>query len=150
MKSADPTKLDRLLELRRHEEQRRTVELVASHRALDEAERTLEQLRAQRREIETKMENLHGESVGQFQTHRLLLEQLDQGIRNATTVMSLASAKAGEMAEALEQASKDREALERVVVPRREQAQALERVAEQKVEDEAALTRFRREGGSRS
>lgn len=143
----DPGRLDRLLDLRRHEEERRTLELVMAHQAVSDAEEALTKLRAQRREVEVTLERVRGESVGQVQTLRLLLEQLDQGIQNASTVMALATATAKEKAVALAKASRDREALERVVIPRRERARAVQRVAEQKLEDEAALAQFRREGG---
>ena len=117
-------------------------------RAVSDAQEAVAKLCAQRREVEVRLETGSGDSVGQMKTLRLLLEQLDYGIQNARTVADLAVTAAKDKAEALVAASQEREALERVVMPRREQAEALRRVAEQKSEDEAALTRFRREGRS--
>ena len=143
---SDPSKLDRLLDLRRHEEQRRTVELALARQALDDAEAALTKLQEQRHEVERVLDEVAGESVGQVQTLRLVLEQLDVGIQNANTVRALAAATTAEKEEQYRQASRNRETLERIVVPRHEAARALERIAERKQEDEAALTRFRSQG----
>ncbi|MBT8489281.1 MAG: flagellar export protein FliJ [Gemmatimonadetes bacterium] len=139
-----PKRLDRLLDLRKHEEERRAMEFVMAQQAVSNAEQALSSLEAQRRQVEQQLENASGESVGQVQTLRLVLEQLDQGIHNARTVCALAAATASEKVEALAKASQDREAMERVLGPRREQAEALRRMMDQKAEDEVAMERFRR------
>lgn len=140
----DPKRLDRLLDLRRHEEERRAMEFVMAQQAVSDAEQALSALEAQRKQLEEQLEQMSGESVGQVQTLRIFLEQLDQGIRNARTVCALASATASEKVEALAKASQDREAMERVIGPRREQADAFRRMMDRKAEDEAAMDRFRR------
>jgi flagellar export protein FliJ len=139
----DHKKLDRILDLRRHEEQRRTVELAMAHQAVRDADAAVRQLEAQRSELERALQNLSGESVGLVKTFRLLLEQVEQSVHNALTVRALAEATVEEKIERLEQANRSREALQRVVVPRHAQARALERMAEQKQEDEASAHRFR-------
>ena len=140
----DPKRLDRLLDLRKHEEERCVMEFVMAQQAVSDAEQALQGLEAQRKQIEARLEEMTGESVGQVQTLRLFMEQLDQGIRNARTVCALASATAAEKVEALARASQDREAMERVVGPRRAQADALRRLVDQKAEDEVAMEQFRR------
>ena len=144
------SKLDRLLDLRRHEEELRTAELAFARQAAAEAEEALRSLEEQRRQLEQILGDVGGESVGQVQTLRLLLEKLDQGITNALVVRQLAAATAEEKAEYFTVANRDREALERVVIPRHEHARALQRVVEQKQEDEAALVRFRSSGSGSS
>ena len=140
----DPKRLDRLLDLRKHEEERRALEFVLAQQAVSDAEQALATLEGQRRQVEAQVEGASGDSVGQVQTLRMVLEQLDQGIRNARTVCALAAATASEKVEALAKASQDREAMERVLGPRREQAQAFRRMMDQKAEDEVAMDRFRR------
>lgn len=120
------------------------MEFVMAQQAASDAEQALSALEAQRREVEEQLENAVGESVGQVQTLRLVLEQLDHGIQNARTVCALAAAAASEKVEALAKASQDREAMERVLGPRREQAEAVRRMMDQKAEDEVAIERFRR------
>jgi len=58
-------------------------------------------------------------------------------------VQALASATVAEKEEQLREAEQRRDTLERIVVPRHEHARALQRMAEQKLEDEAALVQFR-------
>lgn len=140
----DPKRLNRLLDLRKHEEERRALEFVMAQQAVSDAEQALTSLETQRRQVEDQLENASGESVGQVQTLRMVLEQLDQGIRNARTVCALASATAADKVEALAKASQDREAMERVLGPRQEQAAAFRRMMDQKAEDEVAMDRFRR------
>ena len=144
----DPKRLERLLELRKHEEEKRALQLVMAQQAAIDAQSALDELEAQRKRVEESIERLSGESVGRMKTLRLLLEQLDNGIRNARTVHALASATASEKVEALAKASREREALERVIEPRREQIEAVQRVMDQKAEDELAIDRFRRGRGS--
>lgn len=138
-----PSKLERLLDLRRHEEERRTVELVMARQAVQDAELAVTKLEAQRRVAEDTLKRLHGESVGDVKTLRLLIEQLDQGIHNAHTVRALAAATVAEKEVLVVEAGRRVETLERVIIPRNEQLRALERMAEQKLDDEAALARFR-------
>jgi len=140
----DPTRLGRLLDLRRHEEERRALELVMAQQAVSDAETALEELEAQRRRVEASLERLRGESIGKVKTLRILLEQLHLGVRNARTVCAVAAATASEKVEALSKASRDREALERVIIPRQRRAEALQRIVDQKAEDELAMDRYRR------
>jgi flagellar export protein FliJ len=137
-----PSKLERLLDLRRHEEERRAVELAMARQAVRDAELALTKLEAQRGAAEDALKRLHGESVGEVKTLRLLIEQLDQGIHNANTVRALAAATVVEKEQMVIEAGRRVETLERVIVPRNEQLRALERIAEQKLDDEAALARF--------
>ncbi len=102
-----------------------------------------------RAEIEAALARISGESVGEVLTLRILLEQLDVGIQNARTVQALAAATVADKESGLAEAEKRREALERIVTPRQEEARALERLAERKQEDEVALTRHRLGGGWR-
>jgi flagellar export protein FliJ len=139
----DPSKLDRLLELRRHEEARRTAELALARQAVSDAELALHKLAEQRSAAQNMSRDLGGESVGALKTIRMLLEQIDQGIQNANTVRALAAATVTDKEDQLREAEQRRDTLERIVVPRHEHARILKRMAEQKVEDEAALTQFR-------
>lgn len=139
----DHQKLSRLLDLRRHEEQRRAVELAMARNALIDATDAVGRLEAQRAELDTMLADGVVDSIGQVKTARLLIEQVEQGLHNARTVQALAEATVSEKIEALEEAMQGREALERVIGPREAQARALERLAEQKAEDEAAAHRYR-------
>lgn len=139
----DHRKLERLLDLRRHEENRRAVQLAMARRALLDAQTALENLENQRRELESTTVENSRDSVGQWKTVRLLIEQLDHGIHNARTVVVLAEASLSEKVEELETATRNREALERILIPRHAQTRALERLAEQKHADEVAAHRFR-------
>ena len=138
----DHRKLDRLLDLRRHEEQRRAVELGLARQAVTDASVALDELRLRRADLERFFSSPAAESVGQAKTVRLVIEQVDLGTQNAQTVLALAEATLSEKLKAFEEASRAREALERVLVPRVAEAEALERVAEQKREDEVAARRF--------
>ena len=142
----DHRKLDRLLELRRHEEQRRAAELAMARSALIDASEAVAKLTAQRAELEALVAEGGADSIGQVKTTRLLIEQVDQGLHNARTVLALAEATVAEKIEALEQAHQNCEALERIIAPRYAQARALERMADQKVQDEIAAHRFRSGG----
>lgn len=137
------TKLDRLLDLRREEVDRRAMELAMASQAMADADEALRKMREQRGEVEGAIARSSGERVGGVLTLRLLIEQLDRGIQNALTVRTLAAATVAEKQEAYKEAEKRRESLERVVIPRLEQARALERLAERKHEDEMALTSYR-------
>lgn len=139
----DYKKLARVLDLRRHEEQRRAVELAMAREAVRDSEVALEQMRRQRAELEAELEGLSGESVGQMKTLRLLMEQIDNGIHNALSVRALAAATEAEKLEALTKAAQNREALEKVVGPRREAALAHERQVEQKAIDDLIALRYR-------
>ncbi|MEM7414294.1 MAG: flagellar FliJ family protein [Gemmatimonadota bacterium] len=139
----DYKKLARVLDLRRHEEQRRAVELAMAREAVRDSEVALDQMRRQRAELEAELERLAGESVGQVKTMRLLMEQLDNGIHNALSVRALAAATEAEKLEALTKAAQNREALEKVVGPRREAALAHERQAEQKAIDDIITLRYK-------
>jgi flagellar export protein FliJ len=119
------------------------VELGLARTALVEALAALEQLRGQRADLERLFAAPSGESVGQAKTVRLVIEQVDQGIHNARTVLALAEAAVAEKRRELEKAAQEREAVERVLAPRMAQVQALERLAEQKLEDEVTAIRFR-------
>ena len=137
------TKLNRLLDLRRHEEERCKIEVARARQAVRDAEGALERLEVQRAELESANEGAQNESVGQMRTLRFLLDQVDKGIQNARTLHSLATDTAeGKLAE-LAEAIRQRESLERIVIPRQEQIRTMQRMAEQKLDDEAALTRFR-------
>ena len=138
----DHRKLERLLDLRRHEENRKAAQLAMARRALLDAREALGKLEEQRRELETPSAG-GNDSVGQWKTVRLLIEQLDHGIHNARTVVVLAEAALAERVEELEAATRNREALERILVPRHAEVRALERMAEQKQEDEIAAHRYR-------
>ena len=137
------TKLNRLLDLRRHEEERCKTEVARARQTLRDAEDTLRRLEMQRTELESGNAEAPSESVGQMRTLRFLLDQVDQAIQNARVAQGVAASaaetKLAELAEAVQQ----REALERIVIPRQAQIQAMQRMAEQKLDDEAALTRFR-------
>ena len=139
----DHRKLERLLDLRRHEENRRAVQLAMARRALLDAKTALENLETQRRELEASATDGGGDSIGQWKTVRLLIEHLDHGIHNARTVVVLAEGTLAEKIEDLEAATRNREALERILIPRHAQVRALERMAEQKDTDEVAAHRFR-------
>lgn len=138
----DVTKLGRLLDLRRHDEQKRTIELAMANKAVSDSEAALEALARQRGELEAAVAHSN-DSVGQLKTLRLLLDQVDVSVRNANSVRALALATVDEKIEALTEASRYREALERVVGPREEQMRVLQRLAERKEEDESALVPFR-------
>ncbi len=144
------TKLDRLLDLRRDEEGRRAFELSMARQAVADAEEALSRLRAQRLEVDAALEKMIGAPVGEVVMLRLLVEQLDRSIHNAHTLSTLAAATVTDKEAGYIEASKRRESLERVVVPRLEQARALERLAERKHEDEVALHPYRvsRTGGA--
>jgi len=136
--------LDQLLDLRKRDEDQRAAEAALAQQAERDAMRALQELRAQRVQVERALERLRGESIGQVQTVRLLLEQIDQGIRNARAVGALASAALEEKMEALRVARTDREALERVVDSRRRELHATERLVERRLEDETAMQLYRR------
>lgn len=138
----DVSKLGRLLDLRRHDEQKRTIELALANKAVSDSEAALEALARQRGELEAAVAQSN-DSVGQLKTLRLLLDQVDVSVRNANSVRALALATVDEKIEALKEASRYREALERVVGPREEQMRVLQRLAERKEEDESALVPFR-------
>ena len=142
----DHRKLDRLLDLRRHEEQRRAAELAMARGALIDASEAVSKLTSQRAELEALVSEGGAGSIGQVKTTRLLIEQVDQGLRNARTVLALAEAAVAEKLESLEKAHQNCEALERIIAPRHAQARALERMADQKAQDEIAAHRFRRGG----
>lgn len=144
------TKLDRLLDLRREEEGRRAFELAMARQAVADAEEALSKLRGQRREVEEALERIVGEPVGEVMMLRLLVEQLDRSIQNAHTLSTLAAATVTDKEAGYVEANRRRESLERVVIPRLEQARALERLAERKHEDEVALHPYRasRTGGA--
>jgi len=137
------TKLDRLLDLRRDEEERRALELAMASQAMADADEALRRLREQRGEVERALGRLEGERVGEVLTLRLLIEQLDRSIQNALTVRTLAAATVVEKQEAFTEAQRRTDSLERIVIPRIEHARALERLAERKHEDEVALTPYR-------
>lgn len=141
----DHTKLDRLLDLRRHEEQRTILDLAMARRSVLDAEETLRQLLAQRQALEADLEEMSGASIGEVKTLRLLIEQVDNSIRNARTILGTAQAVEREKHESMVDAAQDRDALERVVIPRHEQAREMRRAAEQKQSDELAAIRFRNE-----
>lgn len=142
----DHRKLDRILEIRRHDEQRRAVELAMARSALGDAAAAVSRLKAQRAELEALATEGGAASVGQVKTARLLMEQIDQGLHNARTVLALAEAAVAEKVEALEKAHQNCEALEKIIAPRQERARALERMADQKAQDEIAAHRFRSGG----
>lgn len=119
------------------------MELAMASQAVADADEALRKLREQRGQIEEALGKTSGESVGGVLTLRLLVEQLDRGIQNALTVRTLAAATVTEKQEAFLEAGRRRESLERIVIPRLEQARALERLAERKLEDEVALTPYR-------
>lgn len=146
----DVSRLLRLLDLRRNEEDRRKAEMARARQALDDAEQALLQLDVQRTELQSVMDAIRGESVGQLRTVHLLVEQVDRGIKNATTMRGVAATTVATKAAELAEATARRESLERIVVPRQEHARALQRLAEQKLDDEAALIRFRRGGQAAS
>lgn len=137
------TKLNRLLDLRRHEEDRCKTEVACARQALRDAEDTLRRLEMQRTELESGNAEAPGESVGRMRTLRFLLDQVDQGIQSARVAQSVAAAAAEAKLAELAEAVRQRESLERIVIPRQAQIQAMQRMAEQKIDDEAALTRFR-------
>ena len=139
----DHKKLDRLLDLRRHEEQRSILDLAMARRAVLDAEETVRQLLAQRQALESDLEEMRGGSVGEVKTLRLLIEQVDNSVRNARSILQAAQTREGEKMESMTEAAQDRDALERVVLPRHEQARELERMEEQKQSDELAAIRFR-------
>lgn len=139
----DHRKLDRLLDLRRHEEQRSILDLAMARRRVLDAEETLRQLLEQRQALESDLEEMSGASIGELKTLRLLIEQVDNSIRNARTILSAAQAVEREKQQSMTEAAQDRDALERVVLPRHEQAREMERIAEQKQSDELAALRFR-------
>lgn len=144
----DHRKLDRLLDLRRHEEQRSILDLAMARRKVLDAEETLRQLLEQRRALESDLEEMTGASVGEVKTMRLLVEQVDGSIQNARSILAMAVATETEKQQSMTEAAQDREALERVVAPRHRRARELERMAEQKQSDELAAIRFRNEGSS--
>ena len=140
----DPKTLDRLLDLRRHEEQKRAVELASAKEAVRDSEASLELLQERRSELEAELESLAGESVGQLKTLRLLIEQVDHGIHNARSIRAMAAATELEKAQEFTKAMQQREALERVVIPRREEARELDRRNEQKAADDLTALRYAR------
>jgi len=142
----DHRKLDRLLDLRRHEEQRRAVELAMARGALIDAEGAVSKLTRQRVELEELVNNGEAGSIGHVKTTRLLIEQVDQGLHNARTVLALAESAVAEKLQALTQAHQNCEALERIIAPRQAHARAQERSADQKAQDEIAAHRFRSGG----
>lgn len=144
----DHKKLDRLLELRRHEEQRSILDLAMARRTVLDAEETLRQLEAQRQALEADLDEIRGGSIGEVKTLRLLIEQVDNSVRNARTILAAAQATEREKVDSMTVAAKDRDALERVVEPRHQQAREMERMKEQKQSDELAAIRFRRQGSS--
>lgn len=136
-------RLDRLLDLRRHEEQRKILDLASARRGVLDAEESLRQLARQRKALEADLEEMRGASIGEVKTLRMLIEQVDNGIRNARSVLAAAVATESERQESMNEAAQNRDALERVVRPRHEQAREMERIAEQKQSDEIAALRFR-------
>ena len=143
----DHRKLDRLLDLRRHEEQRSILDLAMARRSVLDAEETVRQLLEQRQALESDLAEMRGGSVGEVKTLRLLIEQVDGGIQNARSLLAMAVATEGEKQESMTEAAQGRDALERVVLPRHQQAREMERMNEQKQSDELAAIRFRN-GGS--
>lgn len=143
----DHKKLDRLLDLRRHEEQRSILDLAMARRRVLDAEEALRQLLEQRQALESDLEEMTGGSVGELKTLRLLVEQVDGGIHNARSILAMAVAAESEKQQSMTAAAQDRDALERVVLPRHQEAREMERIAEQKQSDELAAIRFRN-GGS--
>jgi flagellar export protein FliJ len=138
--------LDRLLDLRREEEGRRAFELSMARQAVADADEAMRGLRGQRREVEHVLGGLSGELVGEVMTLRMIVEQIDRSLQHAHTLVTLASATVTEKEEAYAEANKRRESLERIVIPRLEQARALERLAERKYDDEVALQPYRVRG----
>jgi flagellar export protein FliJ len=142
------TRLDRLLDLRRHEEEQRLFELALAQQSVVDAQEALARLRERRAEIERALADSDGESIGEVQTLRLLLEQLDRTIQNAATIGALASGTAAEKEQKYMEARRSREALEKVIAPRVEEQRTAERLIEQTREDEVALIQFRSQRGS--
>ncbi len=139
----DYKKLQRLLDVRKHAEQRCAVDLAHARDAVREAEKTLERMREQRADLEAELARAGGDSVGRMKTLRLLIDQVDNGIHNAMSVRALAAATEAERLQALEKASQDRELVEKIVQPRKERARAAERQTEQKAIDELNMQRYR-------
>ena len=137
----DYKKLERLLDVRRHNEQRCAVDLALAREAVRDSEAALERMQRQRAELEAELEGTEG-AVGQMKTLRLLMDQVDQGIHNARSVRALAAATEAERRAALEKAAQDRELLEKVVQPRKERARADARMREQKAVDDLNQRRF--------
>lgn len=139
----DYKKLQRLLDVRKHEEQRCAVDLGAARQAVREAEDGLARLRAQRTELEVELTRASGASVGRVKTLRLLIDQVDNGIHNAMSVRAMAAATEAERLQALEKAAQERELVEKIIQPRKERARAIERQTEQRAIDELNMQRYR-------
>lgn len=139
----DYKKLQRLLDVRKHAEQRCAVDLAQARDAVREAEETLDRMREQRADLEADLARAGGDSVGRMKTLRLLIDQVDNGIHNAMSVRALAAATEAERLQELEKAAQDRELVEKIVQPRKDRARAAERQTEQKAIDELNMQRYR-------
>lgn len=134
--------LDRLLELRRRMEEARTAELGRARAAMKEADEAVQSLEDRRRDAQRTLEEAEDCSVGQVQSLRLVLDRIDAGLRNARTVRKAAETEADARAAEFIDATRDREAVERVVETRREHARQLRQASEQKVLDDVAIHQF--------
>lgn len=139
--------LQRLLTLRRFEEERKTGELVRARRLEEAASEIVQVMRDRRSEIRSSLGDQAASSVGRVQTLNVLLDHVDAGLRNALGVELAASGDVREREEAFLIATRDREAIERVVRDRSEHAKRQREAIEQKLLDEIALERFRANGG---
>ncbi len=134
--------LDRLLQLRRRMEEARTAELGRARAAMKEADEAVQSLEDRRRHAQRSLQDVDDCSVGQVQSIRLLLDRIDAGLRNARTVRRAAESEADARAADFIDATRDREAVERVVQTRHEHARQLRQASEQKALDEVAIHQF--------
>lgn len=134
--------LDRLLELRRRLEESRTAELARARSAVSEAEEAVRSLEDRRRAAERSLGSGDPCSVGRVQSVRFMIDRIDAGLRNARTVRQAAETEADARAAAFIDATRDREAVERVLQGRQAHARQLRLATEQKLQDEVAIHQF--------
>ena len=134
--------LDRLLELRRRMEESRTADLGRARAAMREADEAVQSLEERRRDARRTLEETDDCSVGQVQSLRMVLDRIDAGLRNARTVRKAAESEADARTAEFIDATRDREAVERVLQSRQEHARQLRQASEQKTLDEVAIHQF--------
>jgi len=136
-------RLENLLELRAEAEAEAAGRLATAQSEVSEAKRACDALEAARAAARAELGELErrGSDAGQLQTGRLLLGRLDQGLDEAFEILGVAHERLTERRDAYHRANRERRALEKLKLKRRDAWSRDSARRDQRAMDEVASTR---------
>lgn len=150
--SAFRFRLEKVLQLRKHEERQAALRLAEARREAEEARRALEALEAIREQGRDRLARAHGAGsfAGHLQNLRYLVDRIGQLVTEAGAATRAAEERVSAMLAELSAALQERRIVDRLRERSLEQWRVEQARAEQKAMDDVAATRHERMASRRA